>query len=426
MRAQPRPELVRAGEDDFYYVTFGPLTCPPTRFLLDSNVISIAESLMSRDFRPQHLDDQRLLRFVERRAAYPQARLEDSFALLEASSIHSPEGINAAALCKRSLAVNLIDVASDDITVLLQQRGLLEMELPEDIDEMIGSRLDAACELMGSLFAPGYVLALALEERLGQAGPIDRIDVDTAAWLLDYLDSALKFVPRLLWHTVLAATLGDQALQQNSMGVLKTGALERGVYEPARNAMSAAWDVAQLQLLSVWVAMGEKPVLVTNDKKLGVLADAFDFTTPQGQLPQQVVRPRQREAAVRLASRYAIARGLKMVTATLRPPDRHLVADAVRQGEQRLGLDTPIHGIIAEGVSLPELRLFCGPTHVEDLITLISTNDPQQRQARFVTSFGQQQIEQVYLDAAILSEPARVVQLQCARSDAPTSAGGRN
>lgn len=412
MRAQPRSELTRAGSDDFYYVTLGPLTGPPTRFLLDSNVISIAESLMSRDFRPQHLDDRRLLRLVERRAAHPQTRIEDSFALLEGSSIHSPEGINPASLCKRSLAVNLIDGASEDVTVLLQQRGLLEMELPEDIDTVIGRRLDAACGLMDSLFAPGYLAALALEERLGQSGPVDRIDIDTAEWLLSRLDSTLNFVPRMVWHTVLAATLGNQTLQQNAMGVFKTGAREHGIYEPARNAMSAARDMAQLQLLSVWVAMDEEPVLVTNDKKLGALADAFDLSTPQGQLPRRAVAPRQNGAASRLSGRYAITRGIKTVTALLEPPRRQFVADAVREGERRLGLATPIPEIIANGVQVPRLQLHCQLHHVEDVIILSGTVASEEREARFVSLFGRNQIEQAHLDAAILITNV-LVRLRC-------------
>lgn len=402
MRAQPRAQPDRVGEEDFWYVTLGPLGGPPTRFLLDNNVISIAESLLARDFRPTSVDDRRMLRLIERCVAHPQALIEDGFSLLEGSSIHDPTGINPASLCKRSLAVNLIANAIDDVTLLVGDRGLLAMQLPDDIDKEIAGRLDASSELMASLFVPGYVTALVLEDKLGQAGPVDRIEADTAEYVLEHLDTHLNFVPRLVWHTVLAATLGDQQLRQAAMGVLKTGSRQRGNYQPSKNALSAGWDLALMQLLSTWVAAGERPVLVTNDRKLGVLANALDLSTYQGQLPASAIAPQKTEAAALLSRRYMTLRGLKMAAGLLQPPDRNKVADTVRDAERLVGVETPIPDVIADGITVPQMRLFCDTGHLDDVLALSDTSDVEQREARMSTLFGQDEVVVHHLDAAIL------------------------
>lgn len=343
-----------------------------TQYVIDTNVISQIERLVRGGTADATtLKAAALCRDLADR---PWITIVDEFAWIEGSSFHQAAGLSPTSIVIRDVAARLLESRPRDLVATVH--SISGWRLPDGYDENVRRNLDDAISAMQLTVIPCYLAALVLEERYGNTSPAG-LTADDVIDVLTVLHEQLNYVPGVLFAALKLACLGTPDSRTAAMRVLKTGRKSPKVkeYLPIRNALSAAWDLGVLQLLSVKLSQRVNAALVTSDNALADIAERINVLPFGGVVIRDDAlanSPKSHVDTQRIDSAYACLRG----AATPSIPTRLEIAAALRHIETRIGSASTLPNVLEKGMHLHLPPMQISNHDIQLLTNLLVTGAP--------------------------------------------------
>ncbi|WP_127479078.1 hypothetical protein [Nocardioides pantholopis] len=335
----------------FHYAEIQGSRGEQTVYVLDNNVVAIVEGMLRSGTLDKNPKRDMVQDLIDRLVAKPSSHCVDDFALLEATQFADPLGLRCDTLVLRDAAYEVIKQSPKDLYASVA--GVQGFGFPAGYDDAFREQVAGTIASLPTTFVPAYVAALVLEKRLG-AGSHRELSEDDVLAVLRTLSTGLGFVPATLWLTLLVASCGSDRARQQAMGVLKTGRKDRKhkKYDARKNALSAAWDLASLQLASEKYVHNTHTVVVTEDKPFADLIGHFQFEFGGLRLDQSAIDPKREPVLDHLMQAYQKDRMGREPSR----PTRERSADLIQECERRLGTPSGVPTQLRSGPVLRRLE----------------------------------------------------------------------
>ncbi|MFJ4164619.1 hypothetical protein ACIPY5_03615 [Microbacterium sp. NPDC089698] len=336
-----------ASANEYRLVGLGIEGAAVDQYVIDTMVISHMEGLVRAGERT--VKTEKLASLCRELAAHPQAAVIDDFAWIEGSSFHNTDGLSPTSIVMRDIATGILLARPADLLSLI---GDLDgWRLPDNYESDVRASLNRTLPGLLLTVVPCYVAALTLERRYGDS-PASRLTVDDVVAVIEVLSSELNFVPGVLLSALKLACAGTEDSRKTVMRVLKTGRRSKKSkqYQPIQNALSAAWDIGVLQLLSAKLQQGINAVLVTEDNALADFAELLTITNGWVSVTNGSFETdsESRSRAHQIDAAYFLRR----LTANPELPDGAVAADVMRRSEAAAAGSSSFPDVLEHGLSI--------------------------------------------------------------------------